>query len=422
MCIMGFRIGRKIGDNSGFGSVHICTSETGEVYAIKLLEQMDEESTERFAKEIRLISRLSHPNIIKIIAYNAIDSERKFYIMPLYKSSLRSVLPELYNNYDRQYKVISEILDGVIYLHSQGVLHRDLKPENILYNSDSDIAINDFGFSRQVDSNSTRLTSYGHAFGTERYTAPEQFNDASNVTEKADIFSLGKVIEDIVTNGCSAYIPVSDLNYIIRKCTENNPNNRFNSVSDIKEIVDNVYHRLLGIADDDISNLLLELQLGKLDNKSILDLAKRLMSCNDNDQLENFFRSILNQQYKYLEREDDRLTESLIVRLQEYYTSQGWGFGYTDTIGDNCKRLYDLSGNVVVKANLLFTIIEVGISHNRWHVMGIATSLLRAAKSNVAECTELASLLSAQNVYLEPLGIEKSSLPSCLQQYYNRIF
>lgn len=114
-------------------------------------------------------------------------------------------LPDLYNNYDRRYKIISGILSGVAYLHSEGVLHRDLKPENILYNSDSDIVINDFGFSRQIDSDSTRLTQFGSVFGTYNYMAPEQQRDASNVDEKADIYSLGKVIEDIVTNICCGF-------------------------------------------------------------------------------------------------------------------------------------------------------------------------------------------------------------------------
>lgn len=122
---MNYSIGNIIGDKGGFGNVHVCFSELGEKFAIKLLKNMDNNSAERFKKEIRL----SHPNIIKIIAYRA-DSNQKFYIMPLYNSSLRSVLPDLYDNYERQYKVISEILNGVIYLHSEGVIHRDLKPQS----------------------------------------------------------------------------------------------------------------------------------------------------------------------------------------------------------------------------------------------------------------------------------------------------
>ena len=123
-----------------------------------------------------------------------------------------------------------------------------------------------------------------------------------------------------------------------------------------------------------------------------------------------------------MEAEEAQLTESLIIRLQNHFTSQAWGFGYTDIIGDNCNRLYGLSHNVIVKANLLFAIIEVGISHNRWHVMGIATYLLTSAVSNIPECTELAGLLSDRNVYLNGLNIDASILPACLKPFYSRNF
>lgn len=119
---MKYTIQDSIGDPGGFGSVHLCTSEVGDKYAIKLLTNLDAAATERFKKEIRLTMRLTHPNIVKIIAYNA-EETQKYYIMPLYNSSLRAVIPELYGEYDRQYNVISEVLNGVIYLHSEGVLH-----------------------------------------------------------------------------------------------------------------------------------------------------------------------------------------------------------------------------------------------------------------------------------------------------------
>lgn len=326
----------------------------------------------------------------------------------------------MYCNPDRQYKIISGILSGVAYLHSEGVLHRDLKPENILYNSDSDIVINDFGFSRQVDSDSTRLTQYGNVFGTLKYMAPEQQQDARSVDERADIFSLGKVIEDIVTNGGRYNIPSGDLEYVIHKCTETNPNRRFSSVSVLKDTIDNVYQNIFGMAETGmIEEQLLKLQLGALDDSAAVDLAQRFISYSNNDNLEKLFLNITNSQYMNLENSDLQLTESLIGRLQVYYTSQGWGFGYTDIIGNNCRRLYELSHNVSVRANLLFTLIEVGITHNRWHVMGIASSLLSSAVSSLTECTELADLLSnRRDIHLGKLNISESVLPACLREYY----
>lgn len=75
--------------------------------------------------------------------------------------------------------------------------------------------------------------------------APEQQQDARSVDERADIFSLGKVIEDIVTNGGRYNIPSGDLEYVIHKCTETNPNRRFSSVSVLKDTIDNVYQNIL---------------------------------------------------------------------------------------------------------------------------------------------------------------------------------
>lgn len=97
---MNYKIINPIGDEGGFGKVCVCESETGERFAIKMLKSMEANASDRFAKEIRLIMRLSHPNIIKIIAFNS-EAEDKFYIMPLFHSSLRSIIRSLYNNYER---------------------------------------------------------------------------------------------------------------------------------------------------------------------------------------------------------------------------------------------------------------------------------------------------------------------------------
>lgn len=296
-----------------------------------------------------------------------------------------------------------------------------MKPQNILYNSDSDIVINDFGLGRQIDSGSDRLTHFGDGFGTQRYTAPEQFIDASNATEKSDIFSLGKIFEDIVTNMLSASIPTNDLRYIIDKCTQASPDRRFSTTTELKTAIDSVYQNLLGIAENSkIDKLISKIQLGVANNNDVHDLAVRLISCSDSDKLEKFFRHISNEQYQLFEKADNSLAEVLSIQLQQYYTGQGWGFGYTDAIGNNCERLYKTSNNTIVKANLLYSIIEVGISHNRWHVMGIAKTLLNSAITDIAECLELANLLSDGHVYLQSLDVRPVDLPTCLLPYYKR--
>lgn len=113
---MRYFIDNKIGETGGFGDVHDCHSELGDRYAIKMLKTDDENAVLRFQKEVRLTSRLNHPNVIRIIAYDTMG-EKKYYIMPKYQCSIVQIIPMLYNNFDRQYNVITEILNGLIYLH-----------------------------------------------------------------------------------------------------------------------------------------------------------------------------------------------------------------------------------------------------------------------------------------------------------------
>ena len=84
---MRYFIDNKIGETGGFGDVHDCHSELGDRYAIKMLKTDDENAVLRFQKEVRLTSRLNHPNVIRIIAYDTMG-EKKYYIMPKYQCSI----------------------------------------------------------------------------------------------------------------------------------------------------------------------------------------------------------------------------------------------------------------------------------------------------------------------------------------------
>lgn len=373
----------------------------------------------RFQKEVRLTSRLNHPNVIRIIAYDT-EGERKYYIMPKYQCSIVQIIPMLYNNFDRQYNVVTEILNGLIYLHEQGVLHRDLKPQNILYNSDTDIAISDLGFSRQIDSDSLRLTRYGDVFGTQRYISPEQAQNSENVDDKTDIFAFGKILEDIVTNFQRYPVPNDEIGYIIDKCTNPHVDRRFSSARELKSMIDNVYQSILKIAaNDDISASISLLEMRMMDFSDIENLALKLMSHAQEDSIEKFFFFLSDEEYKELECKQLELLQNLVRRLKDYYTSQMWGFNYTDTIGSVCQKFYNLSSNSTIRALFLFIILEVGISHNRFYVMGIGEYLLRNIKNNLTEAMELHSLLKEQSIYLSKLDITKKDLPDILHPFCN---
>ena len=122
---------------------------------------------------------------------------------------------------------------------------------------------------------------------------------------------------------------------------------------------------------------------------------------------------------KTIDSKQLELLQNLVRQLKDYYTSQMWGFNYTDTIGSVCQRFYNLTNDSSIRALFLFIILEVGISHNRFYVMGIGETLIRNVKNNLTEAMELYSLLKQQPVYLSRLDITKRDLPEILQPYCN---
>src|SRR6266567_8019791 len=181
----------KVG-SGGFGLVLRCVREDdGEVFAKKVLLLVDEDSIKRFRREVRILSKLSHPRIIRIVAAH-VEVSPYWFVMPLCEHSLRELMPTLAGDRKRIAPLFVGILEGMQYAHEQGVIHRDLKPENVLLNDDASIVISDFGLGRALDALTSRATGSGAWIGTPGYMAPEQIKNAANADARSDVFSLGR--------------------------------------------------------------------------------------------------------------------------------------------------------------------------------------------------------------------------------------
>ncbi|MFE5873557.1 serine/threonine protein kinase [Streptomyces roseifaciens] len=222
--------------------------DTGRVVALKYLTPEGSKKSQpttldkeriRFLREVREQRRLDHANIMPVLGFSG-RGQKPWYAMPLAKASLQDFLDSERREVDWSLNAIYKIIDGMEYAHAEGVIHRDLKPNNILL-LEGEWVVSDFGFCRNVNSESLRITDAERLVGTLIYAAPEQYDDAHVVTETADVYAIGRILIHCLTWSMPPpggnrlnEIPSAFKNTVIR-CVAEDPSDRFQSVSDIRD-------------------------------------------------------------------------------------------------------------------------------------------------------------------------------------------
>jgi len=188
---------------------------TGQKYAIKMIEKLSHESKESCDKELRVLRRTRHQNIIQLIEiYEGTDKIYLVLELATGGELFDRILRTDGKSFDETEAVrsIKQILEGLRYLHNIGIAHRDLKPENILYSHsgpDARLLISDFGLAgcrRDGGGNFTMKT----ACGTAEYVAPEVLL-RTPYTVAVDLWAVG-VITYILISG---QMPFDDQNKMI---------------------------------------------------------------------------------------------------------------------------------------------------------------------------------------------------------------
>jgi serine/threonine protein kinase len=148
---------------------------------------------ERFRREARIQARLNHPNIAHL--YSFFKDGDSFYIVMEFVDGtpFSKILPLAW---PQALVMFLEILEGLEYAHSLGVLHRDLKPDNIMAGPRGEVKIMDFGIAHVLGS--VRQTREQSLVGTLQYVCPELIN-SGEIGPRSDIYSLGILLFEIVS-------------------------------------------------------------------------------------------------------------------------------------------------------------------------------------------------------------------------------
>jgi len=374
--------------SGGFGEVWTSQREgQGLHFAKKVLQVGDVAATRRFVREVRILSALDHPNIVRVVAKRLEDAPY-FYIMPLYRHSLRSELTRIVRDESRIFPIFKSMLDGIEYAHAQGIIHRDLKPENVLMNSDTDVVVSDFGLGRIIDSESTRATQTGWGLGTPLYMAPEQLSDAMNADARSDIFSLGRILYELYTGPLTSAVQdtasiSAAVALVIQRCTQSDPVRRFQSVQELKQSWSSLYDAENEESDrSDIKNLVAQLSSAQSDStekrRRLFDILVRYE--NDSDLLHETIVSLRSDVIVQMYSEQPELLRRLIGKFTVDAASQGWPFNYTDTIATTCWALFEQIPDMQIRAPLVEAVLRIGVSHNRWYVLGVFGRMLNTVQ------------------------------------------
>ncbi|GCD13117.1 serine/threonine-protein kinase [Clostridium tagluense] len=424
-----YNIYEQIGDPGGFGEVFRSKSvvdgiESEESFALKILKDTSEDSTKRFKKEVRMLKSLNHPTIVKVIASN-LETDKPFYVMPLYEKSLKGHLNELIGNYARIKIIFNLLFDGVEYFHNEGVCHRDLKPENILVNSDSDLVISDFGLGLRLNSETNRLTKTGYGMGTFIYMSPEQMNDSKHVDHRTDIYSIGKILYECVTGTIDFNVDLDilpqGLNYVVSKCLKSNLNDRFQNIKDVRNTFNSAINILIGGVDmnnlEDIVNQIVSTNDFKSVMKQLIDKLINIDLKTEQDGIHEMIMKIPLEAISELYNREKDLTLKIIETYVDNTTSQGWAFNYTDSIGDRCKEIFQLINNNEIKAKLLYCVGQVGFAHNRWCVIGQFEDLLKSVEDTDLAFLTINELDKLYKKNVIDLNINPSKLNPIIQKW-----
>ena len=264
-----YQIIEKLG-RGGMGKVYrVLDKKLDEEVALKLINPKiasDKKILERFSNELKLARKIVHKNVGRM--YELMEEQGTHFITMEYvpgedlKSFIRRVgqLPV-----GKAVSIGKQILEGLDEAHRLGTVHRDLKPSNIMIDKEGNARIMDFGIARSVHAKG--MTGKGVIIGTPEYMSPEQA-EAKDIDLRSDLYSFGIILYEMLTGKLpfEGDTPLSiamkhkqeipqeprelnpqvteDLNKLILRCLEKEPDNRYPSASKILIDLEDIEERM----------------------------------------------------------------------------------------------------------------------------------------------------------------------------------
>jgi predicted Ser/Thr protein kinase len=205
---------------------------------------------ERFQKEAQALAALNHPHIVTVYDFGQAGGFY-FLLMEFVDGvNLRQAMKAGRFTPEQALAIVPPVCEALQYAHEHGIVHRDIKPENLLLDKEGRVKIADFGLAKMLGAGASGVgLAESQPAGTPQYMAPEQQTAPQQVDSRADIYSLGVVLYEMLTGELpgkpleppshKVQIDVR-LDAVVLRALEKKPELRYQQVSDVKTIVETI--------------------------------------------------------------------------------------------------------------------------------------------------------------------------------------
>lgn len=243
----------------GMGAVYLMHQpELDRSVAVKLLPLeacREERQVERFRREARTLAKLRHPNIVALYEAGTTAAGHFFFVMEYVDGlPLNQLIATGNVAVPKAIEIVRQVCDALSVAHAAGVVHRDIKPSNILIDQHGQVKVADFGLARWEQPGTEGgmdLSQTGMFMGTAAYAAPEQARDAAHADHRADLYSLGVLLYEMLTGELprGVFQPPSRktgsdvrLDEVVQRALQERPEDRYQAATDFKKDVTSVQH------------------------------------------------------------------------------------------------------------------------------------------------------------------------------------
>lgn len=386
----------EIGEG-GMGKVFKVELEKSQ-FALKVCIATDEDSITRFKREVRLMAGIEHDNVIEVIDKN-IDCDNPYFVMPLCLFSIDEKMDKLQANPEFAIDILLNVCKGINALHISGIIHRDIKPKNILIAHDNTVKISDLGLGKFAIRDSSIITSSNIYMGTQGFIPPEFYKvgGTKNADIRSDIYQLGKTIYNIFTNTNPSLIQKDilpgGLLFIIQKCINDNPDNRYQSVNDLanalssylkslspQENPESAFENLINIA---IANS----NLKQFDKDNVEEIIKSVFSFRrDAEFFFNKFNEIPLDILKVIASNFNELCTQLIEiyceTIEKHFIENTINFSDAELVANAMIQFFKGSSDIKIKTEAMKMTLFASVYCNRYNAMAVFDEMLLDIKND----------------------------------------